>query len=471
MRIKLIAAILLFTPQLKILGQNKNIAHTFLSKIINHNSPVQIFNFNIPVDPLPILKIDDLENTFNFTGQGLTKTKNGLFLNPIGTGRLYKWEGDSKKGNWIRTDSTFFSGYNFLSMFFSIDTSLYSFGGIGFWHVNGNLRKYNYSAHEWNAKLLSNSVPWQQDTKKYFYVDTTNKMIYFNGVGTTPDQSLISTLDSSSANKIYALDINKGRLILLGRYKIDDGGFLGQTPWGTISSFTTLSDFKNNKIYQLSEKVENSLMRVLAKANNNRFNWQYSFWLDSALYFAGSNLKYDSVIIKKSDLIETNKRVYTPLKETTSRHNTELKSFIPYLIVTVLIASNAFFIVVYRAEKKKLKNSSVAIGETKIMSEKYALNETEKSLLNIIIENSKKKKMTSIAEINNTLGCANKSFEVQKRLRSDTINQINLKLSFNLSTNNKIIERRRTDFDARSFEYFIDYTYLTAVKDLLNSQN
>jgi len=79
--------------------------------------------------------------------------------------------------------------------------------------------------------------------------------------------------------------------------------------------------------------------------------------------------------------------------------------------------------------------------------------------------------MTSIAQINNTLGCANKSFEVQKRLRSDTINQINLKLSFNLSTNNKIIERKRTDFDARSFEYFIDYTYLTAVKDLLNSQN
>lgn len=48
---------------------------------------------------MPILKINDLENTYNFTGQGLTKNKNGLFLNPIGTGRLYRWDGDSKKEN------------------------------------------------------------------------------------------------------------------------------------------------------------------------------------------------------------------------------------------------------------------------------------------------------------------------------------------------------------------------------------
>lgn len=471
MHVKLIATILLFTLQLELLGQNKNIEHTFLSKIIEHTSPVQIFNFNIPVDPVPILKINDLENTYNFTGQGLTKNKKGLFLNPIGTGRLYRWDGDSKKGKWARTDSTFFAGYNFFSLFFSMDTSLYSFGGIGFWHINGNLRRYNFVANEWNAKLLNTSVPWVQDTRKFIYVDSVSKRLYFNGIGKTKDQSLINTLDSSTMNTMYYLDIEKGKLVKLGVFNFEDAGFLGQTPWGTITSFTQLTDLKNNKKYQLSENVENNLMRVLAKANNNRFTWQYSFWLDSALYFGSSDLSYDSVIIKKSDLIETNKKVYTSLKETTSGHNIELKSFIPYLIVTVLIISNAFFIAVYRAEKKKLINSSITTEETNNISERYNLNETEKSLLNIIFENSKKKKMTSIAEINNTLGCASKNIEVQKRLRSDTINQINLKLSIKLSINNRIIERKRTEFDARSFEYFIDQTYFNAIKDILNNQN
>lgn len=78
-------------------------------------------------------------------------------------------------------------------------------------------------------------------------------------------------------NTMYYLDIEKGNLVKLGVFNFEDAGFLGQTPWGTITSFTQLSDLKNNKKYQLSENVENNLMRVLAKANNNRFTWQYSF--------------------------------------------------------------------------------------------------------------------------------------------------------------------------------------------------
>ena len=464
----LIVLILFYTP-LHLFSQN--IENTFLSKIITHQSPVQIFSFNLPVDPIPILKINDLQNTFNFTGQGLTKNKNGLFLNPIGTGRLYKWNGDSKKGNWQRIDSTFFSGYNFLSLFFSIDSSLYSFGGIGFWHINGNLRKYNFSANEWNAKLLTSSIPWHQDTKKYYYIDSSQKMIYFSGSGKTADQSLASTVDSNSINSIYSLDIERGELKTLGKFNIEDAGFLGQTPWGTVSSFTILSDFKNNIKYKLSERVENNLMRVLAKANNNRFTWQYSFWLDSALYFGSSNYLYDSVIISKSDLIETKDKVYTPLEFEKYEQKFNANSSLNLLLIFILLGSNLIFIIAYYSQRSKNNNSSSTIKEREKKVEKYILTEIEKYLLRLILDNSIKNKMTSIDEINIVLGSVNKNLEIQKRLRSETINEINAKLSVILLRNEKIINRKRTEFDARSFEYYIDKIYFSGIQKLLNSDD
>ena len=64
--------------------------------------------------------------------------------------------------------------------------------------------------------------------------------------------------------------------------------------------------------------------------------------------------------------------------------------------------------------------------------------------------------MTSINDINAVLGCTNKNIEVQKRMRSDAINAVNQKLHFIFVTDDKIIERKRSDFDARSFEYFIE---------------
>ncbi|MFM8587217.1 MAG: hypothetical protein ACKOBX_02590 [Bacteroidota bacterium] len=87
----------------------------------------------------------------------------------------------------------------------------------------------------------------------------------------------------------------------------------------------------------------------------------------------------------------------------------------------------------------------------------------------MIFENSVLKKMTEIAEINNTLGCGNKNIDVQKRLRSDAINALNEKLSLSFLTDHKIVERKRSAFDGRSFEYYIDQQYFNAIQQLLNN--
>ena len=442
--------------------------HDFLTRILSSPGSVEIFNFELSSNTMPIFDIKDLKRTFQFSGQALNKNSRGLFLNPIGTGRIYKWNGTPNTGYWERQDSTFFSGYNFLSILFSIDSTLYNFGGTGFWYQNGNVRKYNPSSHEWAAEALNKSIPWMRDFHTLYYLDTSNKIFYFNGQGRFHDAILANGVDSTSLGKMFKLDVKNKTVTEVGNYDPIKGDFFGMTPWGTVISFYDLADLVNNKYYRLSENVENNLLRVLTKSTSNRFAWQYSFWLDSALYFASPNNGYDSVIIHKSDLIPTNKPVYWKATQPIpTQHSTLPVEWMGLLGLLVLANGIVYF--KYRKEKKKNKKISSSF-ETKnelIINEKSKLTEIEKGLLQLIFENSVLKKMTSINDINAVLGCTNKNIEVQKRMRSDAINAVNQKLHFIFVTDDKIIERKRSDFDARSFEYFIEEKNLQQVSKLL----
>ena len=469
MRLLLLAWVLMGTNLLR--GLEK--PAPFIKRILSHQGPVLLFNFQPSVSELPVLKIKDLPATFQFSGQGITKNSKGLFLNHIGTGRIYQWIGNATLGEWKRIDSTIFTGYNFLSLFFSSDSSLYSYGGVGFWQHNGQMRKYNFSAHEWKAKLLNTSIPWLREPREIFFIDTSKKFLYFNGQGKLHDASLIEgVVDSNSISIMYRLDFEKGEVIELGNYQIKIAGFFGQTPWGTITTFNKLADFDHNEYYTLSEQVENNLFRILSKSNSNHLKWQYSFWLDSALYFSNSNYEYDSVIIRKSDLIKANLPVYTPLNKSTNKQNQGVSTLVFLLTCIALGTLNIFFFWKYKKHKRnQLKNNfteSINISASAI-NNKIVLSEIEKGLLEMIFKYSVLKKMTQINDINNILGCGNKNIDIQKRLRSDAINALNDKLSILLLTDQKVIERKRSAFDGRSFEYFIDQQFFTAIQKLLNS--
>ena len=461
MRFKWILLVFVFQTSF---GQSKQ--HDFITRILSHPGPVEIFSFELSSNTMPILDIKDLKGTFQFSGQSLNKNSKGLFLNPVGTGRIYKWNGSPQAGNWKRIDSTFFTGYNFLSILFSVDSTLYNFGGTGFWYTNGNIRRYNPASNEWTADALNKSIPWTKDLHDIFYVDTSNNMFYFNGQGKYHDAILSNPVDSSSLGKIYRLDLKNKTVNELGNYEPIMGNFFGMTPWGTLISFYEIADLVNNKYYKVSQNVENNLFRVIAKSKSNRFAWQYSFWIDSALYFASPKNGYDSVIIHKSDLIPTNKPVYR--KE---NNNKKSNTFTPIGLwiglFVILVMANGILYYKYKKEKNKNNKNQNEFKNELSISEKTKLTEVEKSLLQMIFENSVLKKMTQINDINAVLGCANKNIEIQKRLRSDAINSINQKLFFIFVTDEKIIERKRSNFDARSFEYYIDEKHLQQVSKLL----
>jgi len=440
----------------------------FLSRIISESSSVLVFNYQQTGDSPPLIKLNDLPPGFEITGQSISKNSKGLFLNHLGTGRIYRWIGNADRGFWKRIDQTYYTGYNFLSLFFSSDSTLYSFGGVGFWYYNGNLRKYNNSSNEWSTKSLNKSIPWLRESSQLYYIDTLNSILYFNGQGRHYDASLKNPVDSTTLNKLYKLEYKEGNITELGIIKDENFKIYGQTPWGVITSIHTLADISNNKYYTLSYNVENNLARILKISNNEMFHWQYTFWIDSTLYFGSQNNKFDSIVINKSDLTPTNSPVYSIFIDRQKDKNTSNNIISIVILASSLLVVTIIYYSIVNRRKKQLVNSEEIIKTDRILEfEKYKLTEIERELIMLIYENSILSNMTSINDINRIIGCADKKNDIQKKLRSDALKNLNQKLSLITGIRDTIIERKRADFDKRAFEYYIKSDYLKDLNKIL----
>jgi hypothetical protein len=92
------------------------------------------------------------------------------------------------------------------------------------------------------------------------------------------------------------------------------------------------------------------------------------------------------------------------------------------------------------------------------------LTETEKSVLDILLECSKQSTPTSIDQINRALGVKNKEVTIQNKLRSDTLQMINKKFMVFASTSDILVEREKTAMDKRVYQYKINERYLNKIK-------
>jgi hypothetical protein len=98
------------------------------------------------------------------------------------------------------------------------------------------------------------------------------------------------------------------------------------------------------------------------------------------------------------------------------------------------------------------------------------LEEKERSLLEFIYRYSAEERLTTIEEINKVIGVANRSMEVQKRMRSDLIGSINQKMGLITKDKKPVISKQRSEFDKRSFEYYIRTEHMDLVARVLGSK-
>lgn len=448
-----------------------------LKKLNEIEGQVIIFNHN----SANLFETKDLPKV-NYEGSTqLIKSKKGLFVCIPGTGRVYEIKIIKEKLVYRRIDKTIFTGYNFHCLFFALDSVLYSFGGQGFWSINGNLRKYNSNTYEWYAVKLNENVTKEfNDPNKFHFLDTLNKSLTIVGPDVSPAYLKDIEKDSLYKHKLLTLDVLKGNWNLIGDTKNGSFNHYGITPWGIFTGETVV-DVKNNKIYKYKE-IEKFASIAGAQTKGDRFD--ITFCVDSTIFFGNFKTRIDSLTISRSELIDTGLPFYTPLKKPSP---TKKESVLMTAVVGLSIISILLFIKLYSkkntpatiasigipmsnpdpvAEKKKDDNDegTVMFKSSKILD---LLEQRERVLLKFIYEQSSEDRLTSIDEINKVIGASQRSSEIQKRMRSDIITSINEKLG--IVTNNKkpVIDKQRSEFDRRSFEYYVRKEHMALVERIV----
>jgi hypothetical protein len=428
-----------------------------------------------------ILNITDLPENFKYAGQEITKTKNGLFLNPLGTGRLYQLKEINNKLAWIRIDSTIFNGYNFGSLFFSIDTTLYSFGGQGLFNHNGNLRHFNELSREWDVSSLSKSLMWVSKRGLFYSMDTSNKELYIEPWPQHHDQALKKRVIPELEKTLWKLDIKTGDWEKLGKFNKASLTVMGETSFGAIVNFDHIVNLKTNKVYTFKKTLSNKIFKSLG-TSTKPIELAMSFCIDSTLYVGDLALNYlDSIVISRADLIETTEPFYTQIKEENPLQEREM-----LLGLVALLGLSSLFLFFQLKKKQRLLEPAqfftqeVKQVETKEEKEPQVifksgklldlLNEREKLLLDFIYKHSLDERLTTIEEINKVIGAAQRNADVQKRLRSDLIGTINDKLEIIAESKFNVIDKQRSEFDKRSFEYFIRPEHMQLVEKVLGKK-
>jgi len=451
-----------------------------LKKLSSYEGTVLVYSLNKE----SFIDLSDLPANFSNEGYSIVKNPSGLYVFPQGTGRIYQLDTSSRGYRWRRIDSTYFTGYNFRSIAFSLDSVFYSFGGNGFWTKNGTLRYFNHFSKEWDATMLSENIYWTKVVDGFFMVDTALKTLSIKATS-APSHEL---LKSSNAEKIkdglYRLNIKTGDWTKMGKMRDTSHSIVATLPWGLLVDNFGVLDLASNRYFTFSKRIKSKILGIVS---SNRYTYPAiaTFAIDSVLYMGGQFHPYDSVVISRADLIDTGIPIYTPLKPQGLLDNIEAESF---LIVILGFLSSFLGLLLYKAKKNQptpaveiLSSSTsldipLAVAEPE--TEKHPtsfrstrilelLEEREKSLVEYLFYHSVDERLTTIQEINKVIGVQNRSVEIQKRMRSDLIGSINQKLGIITKDKKLVINKQRSEFDKRTFEYFINPIHMELVEKIL----
>ena len=170
-----------------------------------------------------------------------------------------------------------------------------------------------------------------------------------------------------------------------------------------------------------------------------------------------------------------NEKIYTPGPETVTDKKNAGNRLPVILTIAGLIA--AISVGYYLGRKRnrligfpgKQENNGTPTNNGNNFSIPFSPLEIEVILA--VFENSSKGAYTSIEELNKALGVSKKNNEIQKKQRSDIISSINKKYFYIKQSKQELIEKNRTEFDKRSFEYFIDPSRLNDADHFIKSQD
>jgi len=382
-----------------------------------------------------------------------------IYVYVSATGIVYSSTGDRLADSiqFVRLDKTEHYGYNINAFQFNYQNQLYSIGGYGFWHWNGQLRRFSEKSHEWDVLPVNKEYPVGLNFPgSYFWISENMHSLYAfsyiegNEVVKLKRDGQINKIDSVLELDLKTMDWKtKGLLNNNLKNTINSQYFIANLDSGILIRTNSTKLVYLNLVKNRIDSIDNTeVYHFFANRSQDDL-----FWYKSGYFYKANpqTSELDSLQFNLSILKKGYDQVYLNTISKASNNN--------YLYM-VLLAPVLFLFFRKKSSIRKINSPLPNENDDKLNSpykNKGLFDEVEKSLIILIYQNATLKgERTGTEEVNRILGVGNKTNDMQKRKRSDIIKSINKKYQMIQFDNNKIlIDRIKSEIDARLYEYVL----------------
>ena len=414
-------------------------------------------------------------NPFTNSTISLLKNKKEIYIQPLGTGKLYQVKKE-KEGKYHieRIDSTYFNGANFNAINFFMNDTLFQYGGDGYWHIRGYLTYFSYKTHEWelyNANRLV--IAFEDGNNNLVYnIDRKKRNLYLSNSFSQVD--FPASLNVESIDSVYQYNTQSRIWTTLGKTNpllkaiIETKGALHyqMNEYSIIQNKLELiwADFENNTFGKFKERANSEFKEnwLSIYLNNTKYN-SLQFFLGNTFYLikidAENKLTYNSFQITNDALDLSNQQpIYIPTNkfvQLLSHHIIDITSYVILGLITIVIT-------IYWLKRRNTKN--VLNKEvSNILNNHFfeSLTVIEKELIEALYEYQLKGGFVSTKLINKIIGVQNKDVMTQNKNRSDYFLKINQKFKFATHKELPLIIKTRDGLDKRQFNYGLQEAYIS----------
>ena len=421
-----------------------------------------------------------------FTNTNILKNKKDVYIQPLGTGRLYKAAIQDGQVVLNRIDHTTHSGTNFFAQNFFIKDTLFQVGGNGFWQIRGILTYYSTHTNQWDLVQTNRTLPTyfdeQKDAAMHFIDNRKDPKLFVTNSYYYPNYP--SSFDVAAMDSCYQYDFNTRIWKSLGKLTPDFKKVFGvkhshdlELHINNLYIFQSQLefywvDFEANKMGLLNAQENNKLREVwLSTYNNDKRGLEvgFQFNLGNDLYFMkvlnNDSLTWNKATLNLKELNTSNAiSIYTNQKSFLEFANSFLSSYKLELLIILLAIIGGFFIWAMLRKRKKMPKEVVTFLYNNFFN---SINIVEKELIEALYQSNLKGEEVSTKTINKIIGVQHKDTLTQNKSRSDHFIKINQKFKMTTQNTEPLVIKNRDKSDKRQYNYDLNKLYLLEIEKLL----
>jgi hypothetical protein len=484
---KAVSLVLVFCYLL--LFNSSTIAAQKVNNLLNKNE-VALLDI-LSVDTINTISLNLDGNSFNFglkkneyTNIDLIKDKKNIWIQPLGTGRLYSINKLAGLYQITRIDSTIHSGASFYSYNFILRDTIFQYGGEGFWNFRGTITYFSKETHQWELYPANRVVKSYFDSKSgiiaHINLQNANPKLYISN--SVDFENFPNTINMNTTDSMYMYDINARNWTTLG--KIEPVSLKRFT--NTNSHVFHFGDsliyeseleffwlnFSKNITGRLTNNKNTELRAAWLKMYGNVKSQNFSplqFNLGSDIYLIliseENGFNYTKINLKPSDFDNANiSPIYLNNGGFLNFDLFKKRSNISLLIIILLSCVIIYFSFKYLKNRKKLPKEVVSILNNNFYS---ALTIIEKELIDVLYQHHLKGEAISTKLINKIIGVQQKDILTQNKSRSDYFIRINQKYKMSTQQTEPLIVKNRDKIDKRQYNYSLNNSYIQEIEKML----